>query len=59
MKIDIDEPTYLALQQEAKKRGLPLAGMIGTMCRNMVRLLQERDELRELKQATKGMSMGN
>ncbi|HIG8797328.1 TPA: hypothetical protein ACYEOW_003283 [Raoultella terrigena] len=59
MKIDIDEPTYLALQQEAKKRNLPLAGMINTMCRNMVKLIQERDEIRELKQAATGMTMSN
>ena len=59
MKVDLDEQTYLALQQEANKRGLPLAGMLGTMCRNAVKLLQERDERRELKEAAKGLSMSN
>jgi len=59
MRVDLDEQTYLALHQEAKKRGLPLAGMIGTMCRNTVKLLQERNERRELKEAAKGLSMSN
>ncbi|MCS3430579.1 hypothetical protein [Klebsiella sp. BIGb0407] len=44
MKINLDEPMHLALQEKARKRGIPLASMIVTMCRNTAKILQERDE---------------
>lgn len=49
MKIHLDDETLEILRQYVAERNVPIAGLISTMCRNMAKQLQEREEEREMR----------